>query len=105
MLVGLPTDFQPESITPMSIPSNGITPEVIRGVMQPYRLSPDLLAATIAALPAPPPDSTTAWRQARITRQLQEIAALRPADAAQARLAAQILITRGLADTFIARAQ
>jgi hypothetical protein len=89
----------------MSIPSNGITPEVIRGVMQPYRLSPDLMAATIAALPAPPPNSTTAWRQARITRQLQEIAALKPADAAQAHIAAQILTTRELADAFTARAQ
>ena len=89
----------------MSIPSNGITPEVIRGVMHPYRLSPDLMAATIAALPPPPPNSTTAWRQARITRQLQEIAALKPADAAQAHLAAQILTTRELADAFIARAQ
>ncbi len=89
----------------MSIPSNGITPEVIRGVMHPYRLSPDLMAATIAALPPPPPDSTTAWRQARITRQLQEIAALKPADAAQAHIAAQILTTRELADAFTARAQ
>src|SRR5277367_4496851 len=89
----------------MSQPSNGITPEVIRGVMPPYHLSPDLLAATIAALPAPPANSTTAWRQARLTRQLQEIADLKPADAAQARIAAQLLITRGLADTFIARAQ
>jgi hypothetical protein len=89
----------------MTIPSNGITPEVIRGVMHPYRLSPDLLAATTAALPAPPPDTTTAWRQARLARQLQEIAALKPADAAQAHIAAQLLTTRVLADTFIARAQ
>jgi hypothetical protein len=89
----------------MTIPSNGITPEVIRGVMHPYRLSPDLLAATIAALPAPPPDTTTAWRQARLASQLQEIAALKPADAAQAHIAAQLLTTRVLADTFIARAQ
>src|SRR5580692_7645737 len=89
----------------MTIPSNGITPEVIRGVMHPYRLSPDLMAATIAALPPPPPDSTTAWRQTRLTRQLQEITALKPADAAQAHIAAQILTTRELADAFTARAQ
>jgi len=88
----------------MAIPSNGITPEVIRGVMPPYRLSPDLLAATIAALPAPPPDSTTAWRQARLTRLFQEITDLRPADAAQARIAAQLLTARELADAFAARA-
>src|SRR5271157_985487 len=88
----------------MSIPCNGITPEVIRSVMPPYRLSPDLLAATIAALPAPPPDSTIAWRQARLTRLFQEIADRKPADAAQARIAAQLLIARELADAFAARA-
>ena len=88
----------------MTTPSNGITPEIIRGVMPPYHLSPDLLAATIAALPAPPPDTTTAWRQARLTRLLQEVAARKPADAAQARIAAQILTTQELADAFIARA-
>ena len=89
----------------MSIPSNGITPEVIRGVMPPYRLSPDLMAATIAALPAPPPDSTTALREARLTRLLQEVAALKPADAAQAHLATQLLTIRGLVDSFTVRAQ
>src|SRR5271170_3112156 len=88
----------------MSQPSNGITPEIIRGVMPPYHLSPDLLAATIAALPAPPPDTTTAWRQARLTRLLQEIADRNPANAAQARIAAQILTTQELADAIIARA-
>src|SRR5208282_6000469 len=67
-------------------------------------LSPDLLAATIAGLPAPPPDSTTVWRQARLTRLLQEIVDLKPADAAQARMAAQLLTTRGLVDAFTARA-
>src|SRR5580704_1361813 len=88
----------------MSQPSNGITPEVIRGVMPPYHLSADLLAATIAALPAPPPDTTTAWRQARLTRLLQEVAARKPADAAQARISAQILTTQQLAEALIARA-
>jgi hypothetical protein len=88
----------------MSQPSNGITPEVIRGVMPPYHLSADLLAATIAALPAPPPNTTTAWRQARLTRLLQEVAARKPADAAQARMSAQILTTQELAEAFIARA-
>jgi hypothetical protein len=83
----------------MSQPSNGITPEVIRGVMPPYELSLDLLHATFAALPAPPPDATTAWRQDHIARLTQEISALMPANAAQARIAAQILIYRELADT------
>src|SRR5271167_3175419 len=103
MLLVLPNAF-PQEYSPMAIASNGITPEVIRGVMPPYQLSPDLLAATIATLPAPPPDSTTAWRQARLTRLLQEIVDLKPADAAQARIATQILTTRGLADAFITRA-
>jgi hypothetical protein len=88
----------------MTIPSNGITPEVIRGVMPPYHLSPDLLAATIAALPAPPPNTTTPWRQARLARLLQEVAARKPADAAQARISAQILTTQELAEALIARA-
>jgi hypothetical protein len=88
----------------MTIPSNGITPEIIRGAMPPYHLSPDLLAATIAALPAPPPDTTTAWRQARLARLFQEIDDRKPANAAQARMAAQIITTRELADAFTARA-
>src|SRR5580693_7958651 len=68
----------------MATPTNGITPEVIRDFMPPYRLSPDLLAATIATLPAPPPGSTAAWRQAR--------------------LAPQLLSTRELIDAYKARA-
>ncbi len=88
----------------MATPSNGITPEVIRDFMPPYHLSPDLLAATIAALPRPPPDSTTAWRQARLTRLFQEVSDLHPADAAQASLATQFLTTRELADAYKARA-
>jgi hypothetical protein len=88
----------------MTIPANGINPEVIRSVMPPYHLSPDLLAATIAALPAPPPDTTTAWRQARLARLFQEIDDRKPANATQARMAAQIITTRELADAFTARA-
>jgi hypothetical protein len=59
----------------MSTASDGITPEVIRGVMPPYHLSLDLLHATFAALPAPPPDATPAWRRARVTRLTAEIVA------------------------------
>jgi hypothetical protein len=88
----------------MTLPSNGITPDVIREMMPPYHFSPDLLEATFAALPPPPPDASAAWRQARITRLMQEISTLMPADAAQARTAAQILIVRELADTIAARA-
>jgi hypothetical protein len=89
----------------MSIPSNGITPEVIRAVMPPYHLSLDLLAATFAALPAPPPDATPAWRRARVTRLAAEIVAPMPANADQARISAQHLIFRELADTFAKAAQ
>ena len=89
----------------MSIPSNGITPEVIRGVMPPYHLSLDLLHAIFAALPAPPPDATPAWRRARVTRLAAEIVAPMPANADQARISAQLLIARELADTFAKAAQ
>ena len=88
----------------MSSPTNGITPEVIRGAMPPYHLSPDLIAATLATLAAPPPDTTPAARLARLTRLIEEIVAQKPADAGQARLAAQLLSLRELADTVTARA-
>ncbi len=89
----------------MSIPSNGITSEVIRDSMAPYLLSPDLLHATFAALPAPPPDATPAWRRARVTRLAAEIVAPMPANAEQARIAAESLIFRELSDTFAKAAQ
>jgi hypothetical protein len=88
----------------MSLPSNGITPEVIREMMPPYQLSADLLAAALAAVPAPPPGATQAWRQERAARLVQEFAGLMPADAPQARLAAQILIVREATDDTFARA-
>jgi hypothetical protein len=88
----------------MSQPSNGITAEVIRQVMPPYQLSPDLLQATFAAIPRPPPDATTVWRHDHIARLTQEISALMPANAGQARIAAQILIYRELGDTLATQA-
>src|ERR1700733_3600018 len=88
----------------MSLPSNGITQEVIREMMPPYYLSPDLLEAMFAAMPPPPPDASATWRQARITRLMQEFSTLMPANAAQARVVSQILIMRGLADAIAARA-
>jgi hypothetical protein len=86
----------------MSEPSNGITPELIRSFVPPYRLSDDLLAATIACIPPPPPDAPQPWRHARITRLLEEIGAYHPADSAQARLVTQLVIVREAADTFSA---
>ena len=85
----------------MPLPSNGITAEVIRSVMPPYTLSSDLLEGAFRALAAPPADATAAWRHARIARLVQEIGGLMPADAPQARIAAQILIIReAMDDTF-----
>ncbi len=87
----------------MPLSSNGITPEVIRGVMPPYHLSPDLLAGTLRALAPPPADAATARRRARIARLVQEIGGLMPADAPQARIAAQIVIIREATDDTFAR--
>lgn len=82
----------------VSIPSNGITAEVIREVMPHYHLNTDLLGDTLRVLPPPPADASTPWRHARIKRLVQEIGGLMPADAPQARIAAQIVIVRGTAD-------
>jgi hypothetical protein len=87
----------------MTPPTNGITPEVIREMMPPYHLSADLLAAAFASIPPPPPDASQAWRQERAARLVQEIAGLMPADAPQARIAAQILIVREATDDSFAR--
>ena len=87
----------------MTPATNGITPEVIREMMPPYQLSADLLAAAFASIPPPPPDATQAWRQERAARLVQEIAGLMPADAPQARIAAQILIVREATDDTFAR--
>jgi len=71
----------------MSQPSDGIIAEVIREIMPPYRLGADLLRATFAALPAPPPEVSAAWREARIARPLQEIPSCKPAAPGQPRAA------------------
>ncbi len=86
----------------MAITTNGITAEVIRDAMPPYQLSSDLLAAMFAAVPAPPPDATAAWRLERATRLIHEMAGLVPADAPQARIAAQIVIAREATDATFA---
>ncbi len=87
----------------MSLPSNRITADVIREAMPPYRLSPDLLEATLHALPPPPAGATAAWRQARIARLVQEIAGQMPTDAAQARVASEIVILREMAVDTLSR--
>jgi hypothetical protein len=88
----------------MNIPSNGITADVIRESMPPYHFSPDLLEATFAALPPPPPDATSAWRAARIARLSEEISSRMPANASQAWTAADIVILRELACSIALRA-
>jgi hypothetical protein len=88
----------------MNIPANGITAEIIREVMPPNRLSPDPLSAMFAAVPAPPPNATMAWRQTRAARLVQEVAGLMPADAPQAQIAAEIVIVREATDDTFARA-
>jgi hypothetical protein len=88
----------------MSLPSNGITPEVIREMMPEYHLSLDLLQFTFSALPAPPREASTAWRHTHVARLTQEISTLMPANATQARMAADILIARELARTIAAGA-
>jgi hypothetical protein len=87
----------------MSLPSNGITQDVIREMMPPYHLDHDLLAGMVTALPPPPPDASATWRQARIARLVQEIAIFMPADAGQARIAVQIVVVREAADDTFAR--
>ena len=88
----------------MTLPTNGITADVIREIMPPYRLDTDLIAAMFCAIPAPPPDASMAWRQQRATRLVHEVAGLMPADAPQARIAAEIVIVREAAEDSLARA-
>ena len=87
----------------MSLPANGITADVFRDIMPPYRLNHDLLAAMFTTLPPPKPAATPTERHAHVTRLVQEVAVLMPADEAQARLATQIVITRELADDTFTR--
>lgn len=85
----------------MALPTNGITAEIIRDTMPPYQLSTDLLEAMFTAVPPPPVGASVAWRQARATRLIHEVAGLMPADAPQARIAAEIVIVReATADSF-----
>jgi len=87
----------------MTAPSNGITADVIRDLMPPYQLNADLVAATLASIRPPPPGASQAWRQERTARLIDEITALTPADAAQARIASQIVILREEKDDTAAR--
>jgi hypothetical protein len=87
----------------MALPSNGITPEVFREMMPRFILGADLIHGILAAIPPPPARASTAWRRTRISRIIEETAAFLPADAAQGRLSAQILILRDVADDTMGR--
>jgi hypothetical protein len=98
----LSTDFQPGRII-MSDPSAGITFRVIQEALPEYHLAPDLLGGVLTAMPLPPASASAAWRHARISRVIEEIAARVPMDAAQGHLAGQIVVTQFLADDMAAR--
>jgi hypothetical protein len=88
----------------MTLLTAGITPDVIREMMPPYHLSADLLEGAVTIQPPPPPDASACWRHARLTRLVHEISVFMPADAAQAKLAAQIVVFRETADDTLGRA-
>jgi hypothetical protein len=88
----------------MTLLAAGITQTVIQEMMPPYHLDADLLEGAVTILPPPPPDASASWRQARLTRLVREISVLMPADAAQAKLAAQIVVFRETADDTLDRA-
>lgn len=88
----------------MTLLTAGITKEVIREAMPPYSLDADLLARAVTVLPPPPPDASASWRQARLRRVVREISVLVPADAAQAKLATQIVVLLETADDTLDRA-
>jgi len=73
----------------MSQFSNAVTADVICETIPPRRRNADLPQATFAAVPAPPPDASATWRQARISRLIQEILACEPADTGQTSIAVQ----------------
>ncbi len=87
----------------MPDPSNGITFRTIQEAMPEYYLSQDLLHAVLTAMPPPPPDATAAWRKARLTRIIEEIAARVPMDPAQGHLAGQLVVVQFLADEMMQR--
>ena len=54
-------------------------------------------------MPPPPPDASPAWRRARLTRIIEEVAARVPMDAAQGHLAGQLVVVQFLADDMVGR--
>ncbi len=87
----------------MSDPSTGITLRTIQEAMPEYHIATDLLDGVLTAMPPPPPDASPAWRRARLTRVIEEVAARVPMDAAQGHLAGQLVVVQFLADDMVGR--
>jgi hypothetical protein len=71
--------------------------------MPEYHIEADLLGGVLTAMPPPPPDASPAWRRARLTRIIEEVAARVPMDAAQGHLAGQLVVVQFLADDMLGR--
>ena len=87
----------------MPTPTSGITFRTIQEAMPEYHLSQDLLHGVLTAMAPPPPDASAAWRKARLTRIIEEIAARVPMDPAQGHLAGQLVLVQFLADEMMQR--
>ena len=86
----------------MSTPSSGITLRTIQEAMPEYYIDTDLVDGVLTAMP-PPPGASAAWRRARLTRIIEEVAARVPMDAAQGHLAGQLVVVEFLADDMLGR--
>ncbi len=87
----------------MSTPSSGITLRTIQEAMPEYYIDTDLVDGVLTAMPPPPPGASAAWRRARLTRIIEEVAARVPMDAAQGHLAGQLVVVEFLADDMLGR--
>jgi hypothetical protein len=87
----------------MTEPSNGITFRTIQEAMPEYHIDTDLVNGVLTAMPPPPPDASAAWRRARLTRIIEEVAARVPLEAAQGHLAGQLVVVQFLADDMLGR--
>ena len=82
----------------MSLTPAETTHPAIRSAMPPIHLSADLLDSVQAAMPPPPADAPLAWQHPSRPQLIATIAAYHPCDVLQARLAAQIVTVRLVAE-------
>jgi hypothetical protein len=87
----------------MSTSSPGITLRTIQEAMPEYHIDNDLLDGVLTAMPPPLAGASVAWRRARLTRVIEEVAARVPMDAAQGHLAGQLVVVEFLADDMLGR--